>query len=384
MAIDNNPFTGAPLYLRDSQWANKFFGGTSMLNQPKRKFTFVAGFIPNSEAVADNQLYREMVQDNVFLVKTFDPPRLEFDSEVVDQYNKKRIIQRRVNYSPVSIRFHDDVDNKIFNLIVSYFKYYYGDAFNVDISDWRLDTISEFVKQGGWGFRAPIQKYFFNSIYIAWVNNASVTYVNLRNPMITDISFDTLDYADGSTPLEISLTLNYEGFVPRSINAPITATGDTIAFVRSLLQTTEDIGQPFTGPNPGQAVPGRDRSPGLGELVNAGFTFFGKHNNKPTPQDFLDDFVVRPILGTTSGALNSWGNFNFGGIGTAKSSEGLAGRVGSVVGDPFKFVNSGSVVTEGFRFGANALGIGGSTGGNSNLSDPEVNDRFADTLGTET
>ena len=89
-------------------------------------------------------------------------------------------------------------------------------------------------------------------------------------------------------------------------------------------------------------------------------------------------------MGTTSGALNSWGNFNFGGIGTAKSSEGLAGRVGSVVGDPFKFVNSGSVVTEGFRFGANALGIGGSTGGNSNLSDPEVNDRFADTLGTET
>lgn len=349
MSITQSPFEGGDqIYVKDSAWASKFFGGAGMLNQPKRKFTFLAGFLPNFNAVS-NQVVQELRNDMTFLVKSFDPPKYQIDHETLDQYNKKRVVQKRINYMPVTITFHDDVDNKIFNLVNDYVKYYFGDGHQQELNQWNLDTVSRFINEGNWGFKANVEKYYFNSMYIAWVNSGRVSYMNLRNPIITDINFDTVDYADSGTPLEITMTIAYEGTVARKINAPLTDNDDILTFVRSYLQTTEEIGQFGTGPHPTQAVPGRDRSPGLGELLNAGLTFYGKYNGKPTLKDALNDFILRPAKGNLSSSLNSWGNFQFGGTG---ENEGLLGSVGNAVGGVYKTVTSGTIVQDVINGGA--------------------------------
>lgn len=341
MSIVENPFTGAPLYLKDSAWANKYFGGQTMSNIPKRKFTYACGFIPNRSAFSTLEggieLARALSTNTyIFMAKTFEPPSYKIDSEILDQYNKKRVIQTRINYDPVSITFHDDVDNKITQLVDMYVKYYYSDSLNVDYLNWRLDTTSDFVNEGFWGSRLPKEKNLFQAIWVAWINGGSVTYAIMYNPIASDIKFDTLDYSD-NTPLEISMTFDYEGVVFKDINAPINLqggiNGQTVSTIRDILFETEEIGQFFEGPHTTQRPGQANRSPGLGEVFNTAATFFGKHNGRPTIKDALKDFVFRPLKGAASGALNSWGNFNFGGIGQSKSQGGLLGDVGNAVGN---------------------------------------------------
>ncbi len=378
MTITQNPFTGAPLYLKDSAWANKYFGGQTMPNIPKRKFTYACGFIPNRSAFntleGGIELARGLSTSTyIFMAKTFQPPSYSIDSQILDQYNKKRVIQTRINYDPITITFHDDVDNKITQLVDMYVKYYYSDSFNTEYLNWRLDTTSDFVNEGFWGARLPREKNLFQAMWVAWVNGGSLTYAIMYNPIATDIKFDTLDYAD-STPLEISMSFDYEGVVFKDINAPITLqggiNGDRVSTIFDLLFETEAIGQPFEGPGtpgrPGQ----KNRSPGLGEVFNTATTFFGKYNGKPTIKDALKDFVLRPLKGAASGTLNSWGNFNFGGIGQSKSQGGLFGDVGNAVGN----VATGVEQTIGGIFAPTDL---------SAASDPRANAQFLSSTGSD-
>ena len=356
MSITEN-INGSPLFLKDSAWASKFFGGQSMLNAPKRKFTFFCGFIGNSDAMktvpGGEQLFSNLLSPSyVFLVKSATPPGWKMDTAVLDQYNKKRVVQSRINYDPIDIRFHDDVDNKMVQLIDSYTKFYYGDSFNNEYADWSLDTTKAFKNEGSWGIKANEHKYFFQAIWMAWVNSGTLTYAVMRNPMITDIKMDQLDYADNA-PMEISMSFDYEGVVFKDMNVPISTETSSLseeaALVRNLILDTEDVGQFFTGPHPTEAAPGRtNRSPGLGELFNAGSTFFGKYNGKPSLKDAIGDFVLKPIVGSLGTSLNSWGNFNFGGTGGAGGG-GLFGNISNTIGNAAKYLNSGSIVRDTFK-----------------------------------
>lgn len=401
MAITQNPYTGAPLYLKDSAYASKFFGGQSMLFQPKRKFLFAAGFLANMESGMMRDVQQ---QEMAFLVKRVETPKFTFDVDTLNQYNKKRVVQKKINYDPISITFHDDVSNTIFKLASNYIRYYYGDSYQIDYNDWNLDTVDYLRKQGLWGLMPKDQKYFFKALWIAWVNSGRVTYMAFPNPLITDIGFDSLDYSDNGTS-EITFTFAYEGVIFQEINASILGQTNSEALrnVQSLFMTGDFIGQPGAGPTGSRAQAGfGDRGYGLGELFNTATTFYGKYNGKPTIRDGLNDFVFRPVKGAVSGGLGSWGNFNFGGIGEAKSSQGLLGGVAGAISPAVDYVNNAgivdtanNVVSDAYtwgkgQFSTNAApelqssttaagGIDDSINANiSPSSDPPVNNRFLD------
>lgn len=350
---------GAPIYLKDNAWASKFFNS---LHEPKTKFNFICGIFPRREI--NPSLYTQANhQDFWHLVKTAEPPKPNIDTEIVDQYNKRRIIQKKITWEPVTITFHDDSSSLIYAIIMDYLAYYYKEFHNTELQDWRLDTVSNLINDTDWGYRTNFEKYYFHNISIIWMSGGRGTRIRMVNPIITNIQFDTLDYADGSTPLEISITFEYEGVRVKSINAPIVDDTD-LGLAKLLMEQTDEIGQPFDDPqfHPGAFFPGQDRSPGLGELFAAGVTFYGKHNGKPTVKNLVDDLILRPAKGVASSSINSWGNFNFGGISNAKNIGGLLGGggniVGNQVGDIFKVANSGNIIQDIFSFGS-----GGSSSG---------------------
>ena len=360
-----------------------------MLNQPKRKHLFIAGFVGSNESGL-NRFFQE--SSGVFLVKRVEVPSFDFDVETLDQYNKKRVVQKRINYNPISITFHDDVNNSIYRVASTYVRYYYGDSYNVDENDWTLDTVNYLRKQGLWGLMPKTQKYFFRSVWIAWVNSGRVTYMSFQNPLINNISYDSLDYAD-SNPLELTFTLSYEGVIFREINASVLGQSDSevVQNVQRLFFETDFVGQPFAGPTGVRSIAGAgDRGFGLGEIFNTASTFFGKYNGNPSVEDALQDFVVRPVLGSVSGGLNSWGNYNFGGIGSARGSEGLFGGVGQTLSAPLQFVNNGSrtvntitgAASDAYDWGKSQLTTNSGTQtttsnfGISSSSDGPVNNRF--------
>src|SRR5690606_1167055 len=132
-----SPFNGGDLYVRDSHTAANIFVERLFRNAPKTKFSYYVVFNINS-AVADKRLD---VRNLIYLVKTFDPPKADFSLETLNQYNKKRVIQKTVSYDPVTIRFHDDIDNNITQFTNDYFAYYYGDVKNMDMTLWKANDI---------------------------------------------------------------------------------------------------------------------------------------------------------------------------------------------------------------------------------------------------
>ena len=52
--------------------------------------------------------------------------------ETLNQYNRKRLAQTKIEYNPVQIEFHDDGGDLVRNMWYNYFKYYYKDPSNND------------------------------------------------------------------------------------------------------------------------------------------------------------------------------------------------------------------------------------------------------------
>lgn len=385
MAIQTSPFNGSDLFVRDNQWASQFFGGQggTFTNSPKHKHNWGAGFTltptarnpsvqsaglgplssPFGNSVSRDQLgipvelgntfSSDNPLDYYFLVKGFEPPKMNIDTDVVNQYNKKRVVQKKISYQPVVVRFHDDQDSKIVNLVNNYLNYHYKDFSNNIKSDWTLDTARQYIKSNNWGLINNSEKYFFLDLHLFYVNGGRVTLIYLMNPVITDITHDALSYEDGGV-LEISLTFAYEGIYYHSINAPLLEgidsaglSGDS-AFLQDLYFQIDGLGSPFVGPDPALSVFGSNRTPGLGEIFNTASTFYGKYNGKPSIKDAVKDFIIRPAAGSVSGGLNSWGNFNFGGVpssGTTASGTGALNSIANPIGSAVNTV--GNI----FRFG---------------------------------
>ena len=55
-------------------------------------------------------------KDISVLVKSTDLPETQFETETLNQYNRKRIINKRVVYQPIKLEFHDDIANNIRNM----------------------------------------------------------------------------------------------------------------------------------------------------------------------------------------------------------------------------------------------------------------------------
>lgn len=349
MTISENQYNGAPIYFKDNQWASKYFGGVKTLNEPKRKFAYIAGFVPNSNILSMGDT-REIHENLSFLVKSFTPPAITMDVVKIDQYNKRRVIQTRLNYGEARMVFHDDMGNKIFKVMYEYLKYYYSEISNTKDDEWNLDTVSEFINEGRWGYTLNFRKHFFKNIYVAWINGGILTYVSLINPLISSIGLSALDYSDDGTPAEIDMAFEFEGMIFKEINVDLQnlqSQNELEGLIWQKLALMDEVGQPGEGPPSHDAVTGKERIPSLGEIFTDAQIFYEKYNGKPTLRNAIDDYVVRPILGST--ALSSWGNFNFGGIGVSKASDGLLGGIGAVVGKPYDYIKQGKVTGDVFK-----------------------------------
>lgn len=115
--------------LGDFQHAAKLYTNNNMRLSPKFKHLYhvVFNIDPRIRGIfpwLDNIDRREI---NV-LCKSADLPSYALRTETLNQYNRKRIIQTGVEYSPVDITFHDDNAGITTLLWESYFRYYYADS----------------------------------------------------------------------------------------------------------------------------------------------------------------------------------------------------------------------------------------------------------------
>ena len=212
--------------------AAKIFGSSGFENAPKFKWLFHVYFEINREFLSNSQFGFPPDYLPGLLVKTINLPKFNIAVSEMNQYNRKRYVQTKVTYDPITVTFHDDNYGTIRNLWYKYFSYYYYDPNSpLNTTDNaaavaainRKNTYAPDISQiAQWGYKADpsdtsvseaigIAKVpFFKSIKVYGFNQHSFALYELINPMIERFEHDTYDYAQGTGVMENRMTLRYE------------------------------------------------------------------------------------------------------------------------------------------------------------------------------
>ena len=239
--------------------------GRVLTGIPRSKHAFIVEFFTTK--TTGKKAWRKMLDGLSLIVQTCDLPSFQFDTQTLNQYNRKRIIQTKVNWQPINIKFFDTRDNKFQDVMEEYFAWYYkdgrGNLARFGTGAYVPDVVNEYPGIDQFGFQPPFtetsgmtakqqkdrmedfpykepppnqqedkdlggdshntkpdepainfEKYFFSKIVITRQYGGREkpieSPITIFNPTITSISHDTLDY---STAQPISWTVNfaYEG-----------------------------------------------------------------------------------------------------------------------------------------------------------------------------
>lgn len=214
-----NSFFASP-NLRDYQHASKLFLSNTQELAPKHKHLFHVSF-----AFADDfsrwlfpNISKEDMPNPGMLVKSVDLPKYQIQLTELNQYNKKKFVQTKINYDSVKITLHDDSADMISKLWYAYYSYYFGDTTatvvrnspyeEVDLSQWGYTGVAE-ENQMDQAFKH--QKHqFFKHISIYSLHQGQYSEYRLINPMIESFGHDSHDYSAGNSVLEHSMSIKFE------------------------------------------------------------------------------------------------------------------------------------------------------------------------------
>ncbi len=198
-------------WVRDYQHARRLITDGDLRLAPKNKFLYHVVFNVNSTALRGiNFKYKHQNEINM-LVKAAELPKFTLQTETLNQYNRKKIVNVKIDYQPVSIRFHDDNFGVVGQLWYNYYHYYYGDTSAADVPGAynRTAMKSQSFIKGKYGLDNGSSIPFFTSIDIYQLARKAWYKYKLINPVITAWNHDSLD-SSSNTPGEQSMTLAYE------------------------------------------------------------------------------------------------------------------------------------------------------------------------------
>ena len=235
----------SPAGLRDYTHASKVFTTNGYALAPKVKYLFHVYFTINTAQIpALQNLFGTGNIDSIsVLVKTAQLPSYEVSVDTLNQYNRKRLVQTKINYNPVQITFHDDNSDLIRNMWYNYYSYYYSDpnqkynnvpnqagslgqsstlsngfGYNASdiyapsrqVTDWGYigegyTDSNQFTAQTPGG-KPP----FFRDITIYGLAQKQFSQYTLINPMITEWQHDTYDYSQGAGTVQHTMQIRYE------------------------------------------------------------------------------------------------------------------------------------------------------------------------------
>lgn len=229
-------------YLKDYRHASKTFRTNGYELAPRYKFLFHVYFNLNTAEIPKlKEVFDKTDQQNLsLLVKTVQLPNYNIDVETMNQYNRKRLVQKKIEYNPCQLSFHDDGSDLIRNMWYNYFAYYYKDptqqywgtpvtqgslgqsgnggdpklSYNGrdiytdqrTVNDWGY--IGESYSDGAAGVTG--KPPFFKDITVYGFDQHKFCAYVLINPMISEWRHDTYDYSQGGGLMEHQMTVRYE------------------------------------------------------------------------------------------------------------------------------------------------------------------------------
>ena len=216
-------------YLKD--FRNAYHYNPSQ-DPPRQQFGGYVSFVPDRDLFTvpffDDLNNEELRTRMSSLVRTADLPQVEFQTQTMNEYNKKKIVNTGVQYQPVTITVADTVSNAWLTLIMKYFAYHYMNPRNKGVEGDR-DINSQAIGEGGadfigsqygaggpfdsnkYGYNVNLNPNFFERIdYVLYHAQKGVQY-SLINPVMTGFTHNQLDYSSNEL-MEFTMTFEYEAF----------------------------------------------------------------------------------------------------------------------------------------------------------------------------
>lgn len=209
-------------YVRDSKHAAYVFDtkgdGLIKTGYPRLRFQYFVNFVFNKQAIG------QIFEDPNFtaLVKRVDAPSISIDTQTLNQYNKKRIVQNRVNFNPIDLVFHDTVDSLTLKFWEAYYTHHFKDGDRkveggeVNKRFFANDIIAPEFDGNNFGVnldRIQDQQYLLDRIEFFQVFGGRFKRIDLINPRIQSFTPDTFDYSDTTGLSEIRMSLAYEDVI---------------------------------------------------------------------------------------------------------------------------------------------------------------------------
>lgn len=290
------------IYLRDSRHASTLFGFSGpRLNTgtPRFKFQFFVEINFNSAASSHvRRFLGSSARQTVFaLVKTATLPGFIINTQILNQYNRKRVLQSKIEPSLITLSFHDTVDGQTMRLWEMYYEYYYRDGRNSDSND-IYDTVRpRFNDNFGYDLnRVRNQRHLIRSIEISQVHNGRFSRVRAMSPTITTFTHDTLDYSASGDIVEFRMDLQPEYVVYRNRNSSLSSSalerydrGDFWGMF-DFLNSSNPVGEIRTEEDIASAIIPTDLPVASGQVSN-----ILRSTNVSRVQQPLDGIIESPI-----------------------------------------------------------------------------------------
>ena len=191
-----------------NNYASKYYiKGEKLTRLPFSKFQWTVAFQRNDGS--------EEPKDLTYIAKSVDLPGWEIQQQILNQYNKKRVVNTSIALKPVSLVFLDTVDGKFRTFIQEYMNSFsYNFSFRGANAIESRDQLSNDIDNtfGIFPQNAPDDN-FLKTITINQEYGGEVWAITLQNPKITSVSHDQLDYSQSSGFVTWTITVQPEAVV---------------------------------------------------------------------------------------------------------------------------------------------------------------------------
>lgn len=295
------------------QHATRLFVDDTFRLAPRTKFLFYVRFELDKTALRAPAFTDRHTDEVGLLVKATDLPKYNFDTITKNQYNRKKIVYKQINYEPVTIQLHDDSAGIVNALWAIYYGYYIADR-NLPDTAYGANHLrpkdANVLHDFRYGMDNGITTPLFKSISIYTMSRSRFLGYTLVNPRIKSWNHGQVDYSAGDT-LSSQMTLEYEAV---KYSAGIVTFGQPKGFATLHYDSVPSPlsvagGGTSTILGPGGVLDGLESI--FGDVVN-GSTF-------DSPAGFLSTVVK---------GINTYKNFE------GLSRDGIAAEVGNILINP--------------------------------------------------
>ena len=206
--------------VKDYKHASRLFVDNNYARSPKYDWLYHVFFDVDSEI---SNLNTAEITEAGMLVKSVNLPNYTVDVKVQNNYNKKELIQTKLNYGEITVTFHDDQSEIVRNLWYDYYTHYYRDndggysdrsghiSPNYHVNNKYQPRQGDFYDTFGY---SPVSKggsalaRYFTAIRVYSLHQKRFSEYTLINPVITNFTHGTHN-SSANGMLEHSMTISF-------------------------------------------------------------------------------------------------------------------------------------------------------------------------------